>query len=162
MNILNDVDVTFTIDVTIKSVNDPPSLEIPANYIFEPIWNTRTPLPASIFSARDPDNSPVEILYHVLGLGTGLYIEHSDSPGRLVSGFSQEDINAKKVNFVHAGGSRHARMLIQISNPEQEVNAAPSSTVVRISSKPLQIFGGFVLIKTFLNQIVIYQEAVKV
>ena len=122
-------------------MNDSPVLKVPSNYIFEPIRNAKTPLPSNIFSAQDPDSPASEIVYHVFGLGTGLYIEHSDSPGRPVASFTQEDVNLKKINFVHAGGPSNTRMLLQVQNVNQDINIVHISAVVRVSSRLLQISG---------------------
>ena len=133
-------DVTWKINVTVASVNDLPELEIPQSYVFTPIRNARTTLPENIFSAHDSDSSSADIFYHVLGLGAGLYIEKNGSPGRPITIFTQKDVSARKINFVHSGGPNNARLLLQVSN-NLDPTLAHSSVVIRIASVPLQIKG---------------------
>ena len=125
----------------VTSVEDPPVLEIPGNYIFRPVRNARTPLSKQIFNVTDNDSPRSEVVYHVLGLGTGLYIENSGNPGRPVADFTQSDIDSGLVNFVDAGGQRNARLLLQVTNLGQSLDITQMSSVIRISTVDLRITG---------------------
>nr|CAB3234042.1 chondroitin sulfate proteoglycan 4 [Phallusia mammillata] len=132
---------TYSLNISIEAVDDPPQLNISPYYVFSPIRNARSPLPKQILQASDPDSTDSKIVYQLIGIGAGLYIEKNDSVGRPVHSFTQHDINEQLLYFVHAGGSDNTRLLLQVSNHNSVMNQ-PNSAVtalMRIAAVPLVI-----------------------
>ena len=131
----------YTMNISVTLTDDPPLLAIPFHYIFEPIRNARTPLPSDVIQAKDSDSADSEIIFHVLGIPSGTYIEKATSPGRPVRTFSQEELNRGTVNFVHAGGPFRTRLLLQVDNDMELRTMQTSPAVLRVSAKALSMTG---------------------
>lgn len=53
-----------------------------------------------LFKTEDPDNTPSELIYRIIHCDIG-YFEHLRKLGAKVDSFTQEDVNNKKIIFVH-------------------------------------------------------------
>jgi len=103
----------FTLAIRVVPVNDRSILKLPVNDTLVLIVNTQLRLTASMLSAVDPDDSPVNLEFSVdYGKNrpdseTSSYFTSTAAPlgGGNVTSFTQADINAGHVRLVHQGPS---------------------------------------------------------
>lgn len=85
--------------VTFSSVNDAPVITVNAIAIDQ---GATLPLSSANIDSLDPDNSPAQLIYTTSGV-TGGRLEFVVAPGTAITSFSQAQINAGAVRFVHDG-----------------------------------------------------------
>nr|XP_026689936.1 chondroitin sulfate proteoglycan 4 isoform X6 [Ciona intestinalis] len=134
-----DNSTQYSLYIEIQPVNDAPVLTIPPDYTFTPIKHSKTPLPGAILKATDHDSKPADIIYHMVVIGSGLYIENRMSTGRPIEQFTQQDLDQGQIYFVHAGGPDRIRLLIQVSNKNSTFLLSTTTSVLRVSARPLTI-----------------------
>ncbi len=86
-------------------------------------------------AAVDPDNSPDELIYTVTDIRGGR-IELASQPGLPVSNFTQADLNANNVMFVHGGSlDRTARFDVVVHDAEGASSGRPRTIDVTVTGK---------------------------
>ncbi len=80
----------------------------------------------SNFNTIDPDSSPAELTYTVSGI-TGGRFELVASPGTPITNFTQAQINAGQVQFVHNGGGAMFGYSLSVSDGTTSTVPAPGS-----------------------------------
>ena len=102
----------FSIQLNITAANDAPSITTNTLTIAE---GATVVLSSGNINATDPDNSPAQLTYTVGSLSGGQF-ELVASPGSSVTTFTQAQINAGAVQFVHNGGESAPTYALTVSD----------------------------------------------
>ena len=91
-----------TITITVWGENDPP-VEV-ANAGMTATTGSATPILTSALSYTDVDTPPAEMLFTVTTAPANGQLELTDAPGSAIASFTQADLDAQRVVYVHGGG----------------------------------------------------------
>ncbi|KFM72374.1 Chondroitin sulfate proteoglycan 4, partial [Stegodyphus mimosarum] len=108
----------FVFHIQVIPVNDPPKLKIPPEKVFRLAKFTRKTITSDLLNAEDPDNSPSDLVYTVLNLGSPEsegFIENAKNPGKSIDTFTQADINDGVISYNNKGAG-NVRVAIRISD----------------------------------------------
>ncbi len=84
-------------------------------------------------AAIDPDNAPAELVYTVSGEAGG-HVALSEAPANRADRFTQADLNAGRVLFVHDGGqSRFARFDVVVTDAGGATSGKPRTVEVVVA-----------------------------
>ena len=96
---------TATFSLTVTPVNDSPL--ITTNTGFNVVEGGATTITPSILNTTDPDDNGTGLAYSATNI-VGGQLQLTTNPGIPVLSFTQDDINANKLIFVHDGGEQNA------------------------------------------------------
>ncbi len=97
-NAVSDVD---TVALTVTAQNDPPALATnTGSTVLEGDIDTIT---SAELSVTDPDQAAAQMVYSVGTLPTNGHLERSTAPGVAITSFTQAEINAGLLRYVHDG-----------------------------------------------------------
>ena len=94
---------TVTITVTPPVVNNAPSLLTNAGAIV--LAGFSDPITSDQLQVTDADNTPAQLLYTVLSAPLNGRLELTTTPGVAITSFTQADINAGRLVYVHNGSA---------------------------------------------------------
>jgi hypothetical protein len=107
-----NVSNTATASLTVNPVNDAPTLAINAGATVAEGGNVA--LTASVLRATDVDSTPAQLVYMAtLAPGNG-YLELTSNPGFAITSFTQADLDAGSIVYVH-DGSESSSDSVQLS-----------------------------------------------
>ena len=122
-----------TVTVTVTGVNDAPTLDVNAGTTVDE--GAAKLLSVVELSASDPDNTVAEIVYTVTTGPQHGQLELTTNLGQAIAGFTQEDLAAGRVVYVHDGSELASDSFIfDVSDP---VAAGPESQLFSISVNPV-------------------------
>jgi Cadherin-like len=113
---------TFTVNVT--PVNNPPTVSSNSLVISE---GAAVVLTSANVNTQDVDNLASELLISVSGLSNGQF-EYVANAGVAISSFTQADINAGLVRFVHDGSQNAPAYMLAVS--DGVANTGPQSAAI--------------------------------
>ncbi|XP_066152792.1 chondroitin sulfate proteoglycan 4 [Euwallacea fornicatus] len=90
----------FGMVVNIVPKNDAPVFDTSETRVLRVVQGAKKVITPDLFKTEDPDNNPSELVYRVIESDIG-YFEHLRKLGAKVDSFTQEDVNKKKIIFVH-------------------------------------------------------------
>ncbi|XP_068618390.1 chondroitin sulfate proteoglycan 4 [Battus philenor] len=131
----------FALHVNVTPVNDAPVLNLPPGRVLRLTQGTRKVITSDILKAEDPDTAPEDLLYTVLHGKNEANSGHIEMSGQPVDSFTQQDINAGIISYVHGSGNdkqlnkTSLRLTLQVSDGIETSGA----TVLRVSIVPLQV-----------------------
>ena len=114
--------------VSFSNVNDAPAISSNAISIAE---GDALVLGSSNINATDPDNTPAQLSYTASGIGGGRF-ELVTAPGAAIVSFTQAQINAGAVRFVHDGGESAPVYSLLVS--DGAISSAASAGTVTFSN----------------------------
>ncbi|XP_050683596.1 chondroitin sulfate proteoglycan 4 [Leptidea sinapis] len=132
---------TFVLHVNVTPVNDPPVLNLMSGKVLRLTQGTRKVITSAILKVEDPDTSPADLLYTVIHGKGEANSGHIELSGQPVDTFTQQDIDAGLVSFVHGSptdkqlNKTSLRLTLQVSDGIE--TSTPG--VLRISVMPLQM-----------------------
>ncbi|XP_039764117.1 chondroitin sulfate proteoglycan 4 [Pararge aegeria] len=132
---------TFVLHVNVTPVNDPPVLNLLPGKVLRLTQGTRKIITSDILKAEDPDTPPEDLLYTVLHGKNEANSGHIEMSGQPVDSFTQQDIDAGVISYVHGTNSdkqlnkTSLRLTLQVSDGIE--TSGPG--VLRISVVPLQV-----------------------
>ncbi|XP_050314134.1 chondroitin sulfate proteoglycan 4 isoform X2 [Anthonomus grandis grandis] len=92
----------FSLIVNIVPKNDAPVFDLSETKVLRVVQGAKKVITSDLFQTDDPDNSPSELVYRIIQSDVG-YFENLRKLGAKVDSFTQEDVNKKKILFVHTG-----------------------------------------------------------
>ena len=120
--------------VTFTNVNDAPAIAANAITIAE---GATLVLGSGNINTTDPDNTPAQLTYTASGV-TGGQFELVAAPGVAISSFTQAQIAAGMVQFVHNGGEAAAAYSLTVSDGALSSGVSPGSvTFTNINDAPV-------------------------
>ncbi|KAJ2954210.1 hypothetical protein O0L34_g2449 [Tuta absoluta] len=132
---------TFVLHVNVTPVNDPPVLNLLPGKVLRLTQGTRKVITSDILKAEDPDTPPEDLLYTVLHGNNEANSGHIEMSGQPVDSFTQQDIDAGIISYVHGSttdkqlNKTSIRLALQVSDGIE--TSGPG--VLRISVVPLQV-----------------------
>ncbi|XP_052752420.1 chondroitin sulfate proteoglycan 4 isoform X2 [Galleria mellonella] len=132
---------TFVLHVNVTPVNDPPVLNLLPGKVLRLTQGTRKAITSDILKAEDPDTLPEDLLYTVLHGKNEANSGHIEMSGQPVDSFTQQDIDAGLISYVHGSTSdkqlnkTSLRLTLQVSDGIE--TSGPG--ILRISIVPLQV-----------------------
>ncbi|KAL1493095.1 hypothetical protein ABEB36_011222 [Hypothenemus hampei] len=90
----------FTMAVNIVPKNDAPVFDISETKMLRVVQGAKKVITSELFKTDDPDSNPSELVYRIINCEVGFF-EHLRKLGTKVESFTQEDVNKKKIIFVH-------------------------------------------------------------
>ncbi|XP_019760594.2 chondroitin sulfate proteoglycan 4 isoform X2 [Dendroctonus ponderosae] len=90
----------FTIIVNVVPKNDAPVFDTSETKVLRVVQGAKKVITSDLFKTEDPDNTQSELVYRIISSEVG-YFEHLRKLGAKVDSFTQEDVNKKKILFVH-------------------------------------------------------------
>ena len=123
-----------TVTVTVTGVNDAPTLDVNAGTTVDE--GAAKLLSVVELSASDPDNTVAEIVYTVTTGPQHGQLELTTNLGQAIAGFTQEDLAAGRVVYVHDGSeSASDSFIFDVSDP---AGAGPESQLFSTLGEPGQ------------------------
>jgi hypothetical protein len=89
-------------NITFVNMNDAPTLVANAGTAID--FGASQAITSGELSAFDPDNAPGQIVYSVTAPPAAGRLEFADASGNAISSFTQADLEAGRVVYVHGGG----------------------------------------------------------
>ncbi|KAI0239538.1 Chondroitin sulfate proteoglycan 4 [Lamellibrachia satsuma] len=128
----------FTLHIQITAWNDKPVIELLKNNELKLVSNTFVPITRDIVNTIDTDDLPRELEYSVQyqpGFDIG-YFEITTSLGvrARITSFTQQDVNAGKVRYIHRGPSKQ-QVRLQVSDGKD----ISDPQVMIVIAAPLQL-----------------------
>lgn len=96
-----------TFNITVNPVDDPPVLNTNLGAVVSRIVGSTT-ITSLQLSASDPDTATANIIFTVTGGLTKGYLDLTTNPGTAITSFTQADIDAGRVRYVHTSGGLSA------------------------------------------------------
>ncbi|XP_076261908.1 chondroitin sulfate proteoglycan 4-like protein isoform X2 [Rhynchophorus ferrugineus] len=122
----------FTLVVNIVAKNDAPIFDTSETRVLRVVQGAKKVITSDLFKTEDPDNAPSELVYRIIKCEVG-YFEHLRKLGAKIDSFTQEDVNKKKIIFVHTSSdSSDSYVSLEVSDG---VEVSPTYKV-RISVTP--------------------------
>ncbi|XP_060516425.1 chondroitin sulfate proteoglycan 4 [Cylas formicarius] len=122
----------FILAVNIEPKNDAPILDTSESRVLRIVQGSKKLITSDLLKTEDPDNSPFELVYTIIKSDCG-YFEHLRKLGAKVDSFTQEDIDKKKIIFVHTGTEpKDSYLSLQVSDG----NEATQVHKIRVSVTP--------------------------
>lgn len=101
-----------SIGITVNATNDAPMLTDNTLTISE---GQSVTLTNANLNTADPDNAPAQLTYSVSNLSGGQF-EHTSNPGVAITSFTQAEVDAGQIVFVHDGGEAAPSYDITVSD----------------------------------------------
>ena len=117
---------TATFSLTVTPVNDSPL--ITTNTGFNVVEGGATTITPSILNTTDPDDNGTGLAYSATNI-VGGQLQLTTNPGIPVLSFTQDDINANKLIFVHDGGEQNAGFDIAVVDGGEDGTTSDSASV---------------------------------
>jgi hypothetical protein len=117
---------TGTFTLTVTPVNDSPT--ITTNTGFSVIEGGTTTITNSILNATDPDDSGANLTYDLSNI-TGGQIQLTTNLGIPALSFTQGDLDANRVVFIHDGGEQNASFDVTLSDGGEDSATTDTVTV---------------------------------
>ncbi|CAG9759266.1 unnamed protein product [Ceutorhynchus assimilis] len=122
----------FSMNINVVPKNDAPIFDTSETRVLRVVQGAKKAITPDLFKADDPDNTPSELVYRIINSDVG-YFEHLRKLGAKVNSFTQEDVNKKKIIFVHTSSdSSDSYVSLEVSDG---VEVSPVYKV-RISVSP--------------------------
>ena len=119
--------------LSVNPVNDAPTLDVNIGTTVDE--GAAKLLSAAELSASDPDNTAAEIVYTVTTGPQHGQLELTTNLGQAIAGFTQEDLAAGRVVYVHDGSeSASDSFIFDVSDP---AGAGPESQLFSLSVNPV-------------------------
>ncbi|NWI25766.1 CSPG4 protein, partial [Sula dactylatra] len=120
--------------ITVTPVNDAPEITLPKGNLLLLLENSKKRLTSDLIKVLDKDTDPVDLSLSVLGNlnADAGFLENSKHPGKVITTFSDEDLRAGTVFFVHTG-VKNSRIVMRASDGEKVSN----TIVLRVMAVPL-------------------------
>ncbi|XP_071954230.1 chondroitin sulfate proteoglycan 4-like [Antedon mediterranea] len=122
----------FNLDVNVIPVNDPPKLLIPSDNILKIIRRSSIVLSSTELNANDPDTDTSNLTYSVLDSRKIGYVTVDNLRTK---DFTQADVNAGRVFFVHTGPTNKSRVTLRVNDGFKYSRPVP----LRIEAVPLEL-----------------------
>ncbi|XP_030746194.1 chondroitin sulfate proteoglycan 4 isoform X2 [Sitophilus oryzae] len=90
----------FNLVVNVVAKNDAPIFDTSETRVLRVVQGAKKVITSDLFKTEDPDNAPSELIYRIIKCDVG-YFEHLRKLGAKIDSFTQEDVNKKKIIFVH-------------------------------------------------------------
>ncbi|MCH8997375.1 MAG: FecR domain-containing protein, partial [Proteobacteria bacterium] len=125
--------------ITFNSLNDAPTL---INNSLTVAEGATVVLRASDLSATDPDDADAGLIFTVSGVVNGQF-EFTTNPGVAITQFTQAQVSAGDVRFVHDGGEAAAAYQVTVSDGvNTTAPAAASVTFTNLNDPPIVDLNG--------------------
>ncbi len=122
-------------NVTVLPLNDQKFRLITDNPSMTVVQRQAKPITSEVLYAEDPDNSPDEIVYDVMGGPTNGRLVFAESPSQKVSQFTQMDVDRQRLIYVHDGTLKPVDFSFRVSDGKFQ----PLLRHFRIHVLPLEI-----------------------
>lgn len=124
--------IPHVLNIVVIPVNDPPFLKLPEGHLllFE---NSKKQLTPNVVQVSDPDTDSRHLRLSVLSdfnVNAG-FLESANDPGRAINSFTQVDLQAGNIFYVHKG-HRNSRIVLRATDGELVSN----TVVLRVMAVP--------------------------
>jgi hypothetical protein len=128
-----------TVNITVSPVNDAPSITANTLEIDE---SGAVVLTSANLNSTDPDNTAAQLTYTISNLQNGQF-EFVDSPGVAITSFTQAQVDAGQVRFVHNGSNEAPSYDVSVSDgSSSDGPQAASITFTRFGEAPIAVLPG--------------------
>lgn len=124
--------ILHVLNIVVIPVNDPPFLELPEGHLLL-LENCKKQLTPNVVQVSDPDTDSEHLRLSVLSnfnVDAG-FLESADDPGRAINSFTQMDLQAGNIFYVHKG-HRNSRIVLRATDGELVSN----TVVLRVMAVP--------------------------
>lgn len=124
--------ILHVLNIVVIPVNDPPFLELPEGQLLL-LENSKKQLTPNVVQVSDPDTDSEHLRLSVLSdlnVDAG-FLESADDPGKAINSFTQMDLQAGNIFYVHKG-HRNSRIVLRATDGELVSN----TVVLRVMAVP--------------------------